>query len=229
MSLLARILPWRRKAAAEGDYRPGPYYLSDGWLSSTAGRYVNWWQSGFSTQPYGEGNAMVEACVSAYSQTVAMCPGDHWRQNEDGGRTRVTTSALSRILRKPNSYQSISDFMLNLTRRLYSKGEVFAVAIRNERNDISELHLMRTGQAMVGADGSIFYYLAGNEVAERRFDFSAPILARDVLHVRLHTPVHALKGVSPILANTLDLAMSGAALNQQVSFYLNQGAAFLHA
>ena len=52
----------------------------------------------------------------AYSQTVAMCPGDHWRGNENGGRERVTTSALTRILRKPNDYQSISDFLLNATR-----------------------------------------------------------------------------------------------------------------
>ncbi|WP_230646705.1 MULTISPECIES: phage portal protein [Bradyrhizobium] len=39
-----------------------------------------------------------------------------------------------------------------------------------------------------------------------------------MLHVRLHTPRHPLKGESPILAAALDLAMSGAALNQQVSF-----------
>ena len=222
MGILDRILPWRKKAAAEGAVRPGPYYLSDGWLSSTAGRYLNWWQMGYSPQPYGEGSAMVEACVSAYSQTVAMCPGDHWQKQADGGRARVSTSALSRILKRPNDYQSISDFLLNLTRRLYTHGEAFAVAIRNDRNEVVELHLMREGMALVGYEGSIFYYLSGNEIVERRFDFSMPVPARDVLHVRLHTPVHPLKGASPILANTLDLAMSGAALNQQVAFYVNQ-------
>jgi len=56
--------------AAEGDYRPGPYALSDGWLSATVGRAMNWWQMGHSLRPYGGGGAMVEACVSAYSQTV---------------------------------------------------------------------------------------------------------------------------------------------------------------
>lgn len=81
---------------------------------------------------------------------------------------------------------------------------------------------MQHGYASIATDGSIFYALSGNEVAEYRFDLSAPIPARDVLHVRLHTPRHPLKGVSPILAATLDLAMSGAALNQQVAFYLNQ-------
>ncbi len=165
---------------------------------------------------------MVEACVSAYSQTVAMCPGDHWRTTTSGGRERVTNSALARLLRSPNDYQSISDLLLNLVRRLYAHGEGFGYGVRNDRNEISELHLMAHGMPLIGVDGSIYYDLSGNEIAERRFDFSIPVPARDVLHVRLHTPRHPLKGVSPILATVLERAMAGAALNQQVAFYLNQ-------
>jgi HK97 family phage portal protein len=112
--------------------------------------------------------------------------------------------------------------MLNLTRRLYSKGEAFGVVVRNDRHEVSEIHLMRDGRALVAEDGSIFYHLWGNEVAERRFDLSDPVPARDVLHVRLHTPQHPLKGVSPVLAAALDLALGGAALSQQIAFYLNQ-------
>lgn len=221
MGILGRLFGAKEKAA-EGAYRPGPYLVDGGWLSAKAGQFMNWWQMGYSVQPYGEGSAMVEACISAYSQTTAMCPGDHWKGLDNGGRERVTTSDLSRILRRPNDYQSISDLMLNLTRRLYSRGEAFAVAIRNNRTEVSELHLMRNGQAVIAEDGSIFYYLSGNEIVERRFDLSAPIPARDVLHVKLHTPRHELKGESPILATTLDLALSGAALNQQTVFYINQ-------
>lgn len=219
---LTRLLPKWSQKHTEGAYRPGPYQLSEGWLSATAGRFMNFWQLGYNVQPYGEGSAMVEACVSAYAQTAAMCPGDHWRKKPDGGRERVTNSALSRILRRPNDYQSISDFLMNATRSLYTKGEVFAVGIRNDRNEIGELHIMNFGTAQIAMDGSIFYSLSGNEIVEQRFDLGAPIPARDVLHIRLHTPRHPLKGVSPILATTLDQAMSGAALNQQVAFYVNQ-------
>ena len=223
MGVLSRLRGVFGKAkAAEGAYRPGPYNIDGGWLSATAGRFINFWQMGYSVQSYGDGSAMVEACISAYAQTVAMCPGDHWVKNEDGGRSRVTTSALSRIMRKPNDYQSMSDFMLNLTRRLYSDGEAFAVLLRNDRFEPKELHLMRHGYPHVGEDGSIFYSLSGNEIIERRFAFGAPIPARDVLHVRLHTPRHPLRGESPILSTALDRAMSGAALNQQIAFYLNQ-------
>lgn len=166
---------------------------------------------------------MVEACVSAYAQTVAMCPGAHKVTTADGGTKVITNSALSRWLRRPNDYQSISDFLLNMTRTLYEKGEVFAYAVRDGRNEIIETHLMAQGMPMVGVDGSIYYQLGGNEVAERRFTFGIPVPARDVLHIRLHTRSgYPLKGLSPILATVLERAMAGAALNQQVAFYLNQ-------
>lgn len=223
MKLFGLTIPFTGKQkAAEGEYRPGPYLLSDGWLSASAGRLMNWWQSGYSPQQYGAGSAMVEACVSAYSQTIAMCPGTHWQRQANGGRVAVEASALSRILKRPNDYESMSDFLLNVVRKLYCDGEAFALAVRNNRQEIVELHRMRYGVPYVGTDGSIFYSLSGNEIAERRFDMSTPFPARDVLHVRLHTPRHPLKGESPILSAQLDLAMSGAALNQQVAFYINQ-------
>ena len=83
----------------------------------------NWWQNGYSIVGPSTQSAMVEACVSAYAQTVAMLPGEHWRLNDKGGRERVKTSSLSRLLRHPNDYQSISDFMLNATRSLYLRGQ----------------------------------------------------------------------------------------------------------
>jgi HK97 family phage portal protein len=222
---LSKMLPWAGRAV-EGQYRPGPYWVSDGgagsgWINADIGRYWNWWQTGYRPQSGGR-SAMVEACVSAYSQTVAMCPGDHWRTLANGGRERVANSALTRIIRSPNEYQSISDFLLNLVRQLYEHGEAFAVAIRNNRAEIVELHLMRHGIAMIGEDGSVFYSLNGNEVIQQRYDLSTPVPARDVLNIRLHTPRHPLRGESPILAAALDLAMSDAALKQQIAFYLNQ-------
>lgn len=216
-----RIFGGKQKAQ-EGAVRPGPYLLDGGWLSASAGKFMNWWQlAGSSLHPGGEGGAMVEACVSAYSQTAAQCPGAHKRTTGDGGVTVVTDSDLARILKRPNDYESMSDFLLNITDRLYRDGEAFAYAVR-DGSRIVELHRMRHGFPYVGTDGSIFYSLSGNEIVDRRFDLSVPVPARDVLHVRLRTPRHPLKGVSPILAVALDQALSGAALNQQIAFYLNE-------
>jgi HK97 family phage portal protein len=175
-----------------------------------------------------EGSAIVEACLSAYSQTVAMCPGDHWRLNEKDGRDRVTTSALSRLLRHPNAYQSPSDFMLNLTRSLYADGNAYALALRNERYEIDELHLMdpRQSNPQVAETGDVFYYLGGNSVIDRQVHEQLIVPQRDVLHVRLNATRRRypfpLVGDTPLGAALQDIMLSNAMTAQQIQFYMNQ-------
>ncbi len=218
----ARYSATRVAKAAEGEYRPGPYGLpiTGGWLSESAGRYANWWQMGHSVERPG-GSAMVEACISAYAQTTAMCPGNHWRRSDAEGRIRVTNSALVRVLKKPNAYQSISDFLLNLVRQLM-QGNAYALALRNDRFEISELHLMLRGAPRIAQTGEVFYELSGNPVVEQQLGADIIVPARDVLHVRLQTPRHPLIGESPLAAAAMQLAAGNAALSQQISFFLNQ-------
>lgn len=220
MGALSRIRGLLTKSTAEGQPSPGPYWLGDGWLP--AGTPLNFWQMGQNVRPYTEASAMVEACVGAYAQTIAMCPGDHWLTLDTGGRRRVTSSALTRWLRRPNDYQSISDFLLNLVRSLYTDGNGYALALRNDRGEIAEMHPMMYGWPRVAETGEVFYELSGNEVVERRFGSTLMVPARDVLHVRLHTPRHPLRGVSPIVAVALDLAASSAMTRQQAAFFENQ-------
>ena len=221
MGLLSRLFKPFAAKAVEGEYRHGPYQVDGGWIP--AGSPWNFWQTGIIPSPSATASAMIEACRSAYSQTAAMCPGDHWRRTPDGGRERVTNSALSRIVRRPNNYQSMSDFMLNLVRELYTEGNAYALAVRNDRFEISELHLMpsRHCGVRIAQGGDIFYDLAGNEIVEQRFGGGLVVPARDVLHVRLHTPRHPLKGESPMMAAALDAAVGDAMLQQQIAFFQN--------
>jgi HK97 family phage portal protein len=222
MGLLSRIFQPSAVKSAEGQFREGPYWLpvTGGWLPK--GSPWNFWQTGRDPITYGS-SAMVEACVGAYAQTIAMCPGAHWLANGKGGRDRQINSALNRILRKPNDYQSISDFLLNITHRLYRTGNAFAIAFRNDRFEIKELHLMLGDcKARLSEEGELFYTLSGNEILERRIEGPIIVPARDVLHVRLHTPRHPLIGESPLQAAMLDVATANVIGQQQVSFYTNQ-------
>jgi len=209
--------------AAEGAFRPGPYILpvSGGWLPE--GSSINWWQNGGTIQRFSP-SAMVEACISAYSQTSAMCPGDHWLSDDEGGRDRVTTSDLSRWLRKPNSYQSISDFQLNSVRSLYADGNTYALALRNSRYEVDSLHLMEPQQCWpyVAQDGEVFYALGGNPVIDRLIPDLELVPARDVLHIRMNQQPYTLRGVSPLMAILRDMALTDAIASQQLNFYMNQ-------
>lgn len=210
-------------AAVARSVTDGGWVIPSNWAA-------NWWQQGYDPVPSGR-SAIVEACISAYAQTIAMCPGTHWRVQADGGRERVANSALSRILRKPNSYQGMSDFLLNLVHQLYSEGNAYAVGLRNNRFEFGEIHLMdaRHSYPRVASTGEVFYSLAGNEVVERMVASSGAsstllnyVPARDVLHVRLKTPIHPLQGVSPLVAAMIDEATSNAMARQAYAFYTNQ-------
>jgi HK97 family phage portal protein len=216
--------------AAEGAYRPGPWHLpkTGGWLSAEVGQYLNWWQLGYNVEGAGTNSAIVQACISAYAQTTAMCPGDHWRQTALGGRERVETSALSRILRNPNAYQSISDFLLNLTWQLYQTGNAYCLALRNDRFEVDELHLMSStlSRPIISQDGEIFYHLGGNEVINRQIGGEVIVPNRDCLHIRLNAP-HGrvpwpLIGETPLAAIYGELTTQGAINESQGNFYLNQ-------
>jgi HK97 family phage portal protein len=214
--------------AAEGQYRPGPYYLpvTHGWLPAEVGNSVNWWQLGYTPILQSAQLSVIEACVSAYSQTTAMCQGDHWRATGKGGRERVTGSALSRLLRYPNDYQSMSDFMLNTVRQLYLQGNAYAYCRRNNRNEINELHLMdnRYCRPLIDGDGDVFYTLGGNWIVQNRYGPLEPVPQRNVLHIKLHCDQlrNPLVGQTPLQAAWLD-AMTGSSLReQQLTFYQRQ-------
>src|SRR4051812_2807849 len=75
--------------------------IGDGRTAAPATWPVSWWQQGYKL-PAVQGSAVVEACVAAIAQTVAQLPINHWRDQANGGRERVTTSAAARVMRRPN-------------------------------------------------------------------------------------------------------------------------------
>lgn len=187
----------------------------------------NYWQSGHNPLPLDQ-STIVAACVAAYAQTVAMCPGTHWRTLPNNGRVRVANSALSRILKRPNSYQSISDFFLNLTDHLYTNGNAYALALRNNRFEVQELHLMnpRMSRPAVAPSGEIFYGLGGNLVIDELIDkeLLTAVPARDVLHIKLNArPAYPLVGDPPLTSALLDVAASNMMVRQALAYAANQG------
>src|SRR5215831_8884634 len=225
-ALVGRVLRPLLKAT-EGRPRRGPYHLpiTGGWLPD--GAPVNWWQTGLSPTG-GERSAVVERCIALYAETAASLPGAHWRRNARGGRTRVENSALSRVLRRPNEYETFSTFMLNAVHSLYCEGNCFALALRNERFEVASLHLMnpRMSAPLVAETGDVFFRLAGNAVVDHIFgDSQLLVPQRDVLHVKLHSNhryPHPLVGETPLAAAMADIAVGNAFVQQQLQFLANQ-------
>jgi HK97 family phage portal protein len=161
------------------------------------------------------------AAINTYAQAVATLPIYHIRLLENGGTKRITTSALSRILRSPNYYQHASDFLLNLVFALLSTGNAYAFAIRNDRGEVDSLHLMPshgTQPYIDPDDQAVFYGLGNNPMLG---DLTVMIPARDVLHIRLYTPHHPLIGVSPVRYATTATGINNSISRNQAAFFSN--------
>ena len=189
-------------------------YLPDHW-------HANWWQEGKNVQRFGGETAIVNACVDAYAQTIASLYGDHFKYDKDGSKNPVGASALSRLLHQPNEYQTRSDFMLNLVKDLLLNGNAYVVGIRNNRNEFGSLHLVRSTStaAYIEPESKEVFYACGENPFLEKIDMMIP--ARDVMHIRLHTPRHPLIGVSPIEHAAASIAANAAITGHQAAFFNN--------
>jgi HK97 family phage portal protein len=229
---LARLITPRQKAnpAGEGNYHPGPYTVSGGWLPHSWGQNLNFWQMDLDPLPFPT-SSIVEACVWAYVRAIAQLPGYHRRELDNGGTETVTTSALSRLLRVPNGYQTPSDFLVHLIRSLLLNGNSYWVAQRNERSEVVALHWTDPRGCCVreiGVQGQVFkevfYEISSNPLVTFPNSIGANnivVPARDVFHVKLATPRHPLVGETWLAALALELFQRGAINNASSTFAQN--------
>jgi len=218
MAMLDRIKGLFR---AEGSHR-GPFYGTD----STLGGWHQFdplgdgWQRNMDL-PNCEARHVpaVYACVMAISRSISQCYPEHVREVNNVPK-HIKTSAAYRVLRNPNSYQSGPEFLLNLMSTALFEGEAFAVVTRNNRAEIDTIHLLPKGACSPLIDDEtreIFYSVGSSPLAPGGQDFIAP--ARDVLHLKFHTPRHPLVGESPIKAAALATGINVALSKSQQSFF----------
>ena len=184
---------------------------------------IDWWSRGFRLPGQGAIPA-VETCVSAISQTIAALPVYHYRETGDGGFEPIKNSRIRKILRKPNSYQTRADFVLNLLRSELLEGNGYAVGVPNEDGDIESLHLVppKGADPLIADDGSIFYGIQmGSQLMNMAGIDRLIVPQRYMLHIRMQTPRHPLIGESPVVAAQLAVQSAEAIQEHLASFFGN--------
>lgn len=160
------------------------------------------------------------AAVMANARAASQCSPIHYRTN-NGANEPITTSAISRKFRSPNSYQTWPQWLTDTIAAMQFDGEAFALLTRNNRYEVDSMHLMpsRSCSPYVSATGEIFYSIGTNPMLPNvaAGDMMAP--ARDIIHFRQYCPRHPLMGESPIKAAAL-------AANVNVSLSMSQAAFF---
>jgi HK97 family phage portal protein len=172
---------------------------------------------------YGPGGifSAVYACITIISGDVAKLPPKIRKRLPDGSKVDFENHPAARVLWYPNSYQTRVDFWGQFMASSLFTGSAYAYLIRDDRNVISEMHLLdpRKVTPLIAEDGSIFYRLAPDPLAGVPDAVIVP--ARFILHHRLLTLTHPLIGLTPLYAAGVS-AMTGQTIQQNsFAFFSN--------
>ena len=185
---------------------------------------AGWWQQDLKPRSGGL-NETVEACVSALSQTVAMCPVNLLQDNPDGQAERLTGALPERVLLNPNEYTTRSTFFNQIIRSIYFSGNGYAVAVRDGNRAIKNLYVTdpRSIQGIIDPEsGDVFYWSSPNQGQKYNPETDTIYPSRDVLNIRINPRQgDPLKGDTPITAAANSIAANSAITGHQSKFFNN--------
>ncbi|MBW1672147.1 MAG: phage portal protein [Deltaproteobacteria bacterium] len=201
------------------------------WLSwpGTEGYDAQWFQKG-GTPPdphTAKAHAAVFACTTILAQEVAKLRIEHFRLKDDNSRTPLRGSSVSRLMRKPNHYQTRSDFFLMMVGQLVLSGNAYVFAERNDSGRIIKLHPRPSSECMpwVSPDtGDIFYSLIKTDLDMAMIQNMPEkylVPQRDVLHIKLDTPRHPLIGESLLAGLSYAVAQGVNIQRDSTAFFGN--------
>lgn len=210
-----------------------PASKAKGWTATEEGVLhtswpSNWFQYGFSSPSVGQG-PVIEACISAYAQTSAQLSIHLYRREDDGGKTLITSEGesryanIARLLHRPNSLQTRSDFILNLAYQLYFHGNsyYYGTGMADRPDELWLLDAKQTTAHRVPGTSEVYYATGGPYTDWAVVEYDSLIPSRHIGHVRLHTPVDPLIGVTPIVAAAHSIAANKALTAHQAAFFTN--------
>lgn len=153
-----------------------------------------------------ESISTVFACVQALSESTACLPLHTYQRNENGSRQRADGHWLSRLLERPNDYQTGMEFRESQTATVLLWGNAYARKEFNGAGEVVALHPMHPGRASIVKLDSGRY----------RYDYTEEsggvvrLLADEVLHLRDRTEPGSIVGKSriAIARETLGLSLS---------------------
>lgn len=192
----------------------------EGWMDKSWD--LGWWQQ---DRKPGSGamNETVEACVSTLAQTVAMCPIYLLERQEDGEMRRLVGANPERTLLNPNDYFTRSLLFNTLVRSVYFYGNGYAVATRDDRGAVAQLHPVdpRNMNGVIDPEtGEVFYWVSQTYNGKYNPDTDQVYMPRDVLNLRLHpNRQDPLKGDTPITVAANAIAANSAITSHQAKFF----------
>ena len=168
-------------------------------------------------------SSTVYSCVNIISQEMARFHIGHFLQDDTGTLKYLPHSTPGQLLIKPNNYQTRSDFFMFMLMSLLLTGNFYAVAVRNNKDEIIALHpqMPNTVHPYVVPDAGDIFYQTSYDQTNPGINYDAMVPKRNMLHVRLFCLNHPLVGLSPITALSQQISKSETIVNKSKEFFDN--------
>lgn len=116
----------------------------------------------------------------------------------------VANPAYSPVLRKPNHFQTIVQFIEDWVNSKLARGNAYILKRRDGRGVVTGLYVLSPDrvQPLVSDDGQVFYRLSKDNLSDLQAD-DVIVPAREIIHDRFNCLFHALVGISPLYASAL--------------------------
>lgn len=216
MALLDRLLGlFGRKAYQVPAAGPG------GWVPIIREPWTGAWQRNQEINPAIASSYWADfACKTLIARDIAKLPIRLMQRSQSDIWKPVENPAYSPVLRKPNHFQTRIQFVESWILSKLSRGNTYVLKGRDNRGVVTELYVLdpRHVQPLIADDGSVFYELASNALADIPTQVRVP--ATEIIHDRFNCD-HWLVGVPPIFASGL-ASMQGLNIqNQSANLFAN--------
>lgn len=116
----------------------------------------------------------------------------------------TTNPAYSPVLRKPNHFQTVVQFVENWVNSKLSRGNAYLLKRRDGRGVVTALYVLNPDRVtpLVSDDGQVFYQLSTDNISGIG-ENQITVPAREIIHDRFNCLFHPLVGISPLYASAL--------------------------
>lgn len=197
-----------------------------GWLSRIFEPFSGAWQRNIEwTHDSVLAFHAVFACITLIASDISKLRFKLVQANGpvDAIWSEVVNPAYSPVLRKPNDYQNHIQFKEAWINSKLVRGNTYVLKERDQRGVVNRLHVLDPNRVavLVATDGSVFYQLQRDDLAELSVDGGVTVPASEIIHDRFNCLFHPLVGLSPIYASGLAACQGQKMQEQSVRFFGN--------
>lgn len=165
----------------------------------------------------------VYACVTLIASDIAKIGLELMTKDAKTGiYLEAESPSFSPVLRKPNPYQTLQQFVECWVISKLRSGNAYILKVRDERRVVVAMYVLDPNLVtpLVAPNGSIFYQCERDDLS--RLPFAIPAIpASEIIHDRMECLFHPLVGVSPVFACGLAAHQGLKILTNSARFFEN--------